>query len=240
VQWQQKLNCISSKNKEFKGSNQMGILQDQRHQLDIDSLFSSDPEIRSGAIRRLAARPGGVLQQSARRAEREALAERTKWLWGKDNPSFAIEANFQVMGRYLAQAGIQISDDAYDLAFRACRNQLAERVLEVPEPTAEEKVRAENDRLRGLSVAELRAEVQGDIKRKLASPEFGGWGSTYVPNFTAQEFLRMSPSQVKALIFYEGRRQERPGVRAGLDKLLRDAQILKEATKSINPGYKLV
>jgi hypothetical protein len=209
----------------------MGILEYQRHQLDVESLYSTDPEIRATAIRRLAALPGGALQQSARRAERGALAERTKWIWSKQNPSFAIEANFQVMEKYLAEARIQISDDAYDLAFRACRHQLAERVLEVPEPTAEEIRIARNEKLKSMSKEELKAELREEIKRKLATPEYGGYGSTYVPTFSAGEFLRMSTSQVKALMHYPGTNQERPGVRAGIDAmLLKDAES-KLATK---------
>jgi hypothetical protein len=168
--------------------------------------------------------------KAARREQQAAEAQRCLYLWSKKNPTWSCEANFQILQNYLGAAGIQVTEDSLDLALRATRNSLAEKVPTpvAPELTAAEKREAENNRLRGLSVAELRAEVQEDIKRKLASPEFGGWGSTYVPNFTAQEFLRMSPSQVKALIFYEGSRQERPGVRAGLDKLLRDAQLLKD------------
>jgi hypothetical protein len=173
-------------------------------------------------------------RQSARRAEWEAEAERSKYLWAKKHPSWGIDANLYLMQEYLSQAGIQISEDSLDLAFGALRGtgSLAERpvIQEAPELTAAEKREAENNRLRGLSVAQLRAEVQANAKKQLASAEYGGYGSTYVPNFTAQEFLRMSPSQVKALIFYEGSRQERPGVRLGLDKLLRDAQLLKDAT----------
>jgi hypothetical protein len=219
-QWQRKLSCISSENNRVERSNEMGILEDQRHQLDVDSLYSTNPEIRAAAIRRLSAGEGGALQQSARRAEREALAERTKWLWGKENPSFAIEANFQVMGRY----------DGYDLAFRACRNQLAERVLEAPEPTADEKLTAHNERLKAMSVDELRRELKADIKRKLATPEYGSYGQSYVPNFSAKEFKQFPPTRVKEILQYPGSTQERPGVRAGIDKLLRDAQ-LKNATK---------
>jgi hypothetical protein len=170
-------------------------------------------------------------RQSARRAEQAAEAERSKYLWAKKHPSWGIDANLYLMQEYLSQAGIQISEDSLDLAFGALRGtgSLAERpvIQEAPEPTPQERRLAENERLKGLSVAELRAEVQAGIKKKLASPEYGGHGSTYVPNFSAQEFLRMSPRQVKALIFYEGSRQERPGVRAGIDKLLRDAQLSK-------------
>jgi hypothetical protein len=170
-------------------------------------------------------------RQSARRAEQAAEAERSKYLWSKKNPTFAMEANFNIMETYLANAGILVSEDSLNLALRAVRNNLAERVLTpvVPELTAEEKRETENNRLRSMSREELRAEVQANMRRQLATPEYGGHGSTFTPSFTAEEFKRMSPSQVKALIFYEGSRQERPGVRAGLDKLLRDAQLLKES-----------
>jgi hypothetical protein len=171
-------------------------------------------------------------RQSARRAEQAAESQRAIYKWSKDNPSWACEANLQIMQSYLANAGIQISEDSLDLAKGACRHQLAERVPTpvLPELTAEEKVRAENARLQSLSREELREEIRSGIKRKLASPEYGGYGSTYVPNFTATEFLKMSTSQVKALLHYPGSNQERPGVRAGIDKLLRDAQLLKDAT----------
>ena len=198
----------------------MGILEDQKHQLDVGSLFSTNPEIRAAAIRRLAALPGGTLQQSARRAEREALAERTKWIWSKQNPSFAIEANFQVMERYLAKAGIQISDDAFDLAFRACRNQLAERVIEVPEPTAEEIRIAENEKLKAMSKEELRAKLRDDIHRRFEVP-------AWTPDFTAKQFKQMSPSQVFAILRYPNG-QKREGAAEAIDKLLQDAQLLQD------------
>jgi hypothetical protein len=187
----------------------MALIEDLRNQMDA--------EIRAA-------------QKSARREERAAEAQRTKYLWSKQNPSWACEANLQIISEYLNRAGIEVSSDSLDLALRACRNNLAFRALEAPELTAEEKVRAENDRLRGLSVAELRAEVQANVKRQLAKPEWGGHGSVFVPKFSAEEFKKMSPSQVKEILQYPGSRQERPGVRAGIDKLLRDAQLLKDAT----------
>jgi hypothetical protein len=153
------------------------------------------------------------------------------YLWSRQNPTWSCEANLQILSGYLNQAGILITQDSLDLALRATRNSLAERVPvpEVPELTAAEKREAENSRLRSLSVAELRAEVQANIKKQLATPEFGGFGSVYTPPFTAAEFLRMSPSKVKDLLHYPGSNQERPGVRAGIDKLLREAQLLKES-----------
>jgi hypothetical protein len=166
-------------------------------------------------------------QQSARRAEQAAEAERSKYLWSKKHPTFAMEANFNIMETYLANAGILVSEDSLDLALRAVRNNLAERVLTpvVPELTAAEKREAENSRLRSLSVPELRAEVQANIKKQLATPEYGGWGSTFTPTFTASEFKRMSPAQVKNLLHYPGTNSERPGVRAGIDAmLLKDAE----------------
>jgi hypothetical protein len=203
----------------------MGILEDQRHQLDVDSLYSTNPEIRAAAIRRLAAGEGGALQQSARRAEREALAERTKWIWSKQNPSFALEANFEVMEKYLAEAGIQISDDVYDLAFHACRNQLAERVLEVPEPTTEEIRIARNEKLKSMSKEELREQLRQDVRRRFEVP-------TWTPDFTAKQFKQMSPSQAFAILRYPNG-QQREGAAAAIDKLLQDAQLLQDqsATK---------
>jgi hypothetical protein len=165
------------------------------------------------------------------RAEQEKEAEKSKYLWAKANPSLALDANFFILENYLANAGIQISVDSLDLASRACKSQLAERLPEVvvPELTPEEKVRAENARLKSLSREELRAEIQTGIKKKLATPEYGGHGRTdYVPQFTAAEFKRFSPSKVRAILYYEGSNQERPGVRAAIDQmLLQDA-----ATKS--------
>jgi hypothetical protein len=188
----------------------MGLIEDQRQHIEA--------EVKQA-------------RQSARRAEREAEAERSKYFWGKNNPAWNCLANLHLLEGYLANAGIEISNDSLDLAFRACRNTLAERVLTpvVPELTAAEKREAENNRLRSLSVSDLRAEVQANIKRKLATPEYGGYGSTYVPPFTASEFARMSPSKVRTILYYEGSNQERPGVRAGIDLLLRNAQLLKEA-----------
>jgi hypothetical protein len=169
--------------------------------------------------------------KAARREQQAAEAQRCVYLWSKQNPNWACEANFQILQNYLGAAGIQVTEDSLDLALRATRNSLAEKVPTpvVPELTAVEKVHAENARLKSMSPAELRTEVQENTRRRLASPEFGGYGSTYVPTFTASEFARMSTSQVQALLFYPGTRHERPGVRAGLDKLLRDAQLLKNA-----------
>jgi hypothetical protein len=166
-------------------------------------------------------------QQSARRAEREAEAERSKYLWAKKHPSWGIDANLYLMQEYLSQAGIQISEDSLDLAFGALRGtgSLAERpvIQEAPELTPEQKIQAENQRLKSLSPQELREELRSGIKRKLATPEFGGFGSVYTPPFTAAEFLKMSPSQVKDLLHYPGSNQERFGRREGIDRLLREA-----------------
>jgi len=164
-----------------------------------------------------------------RLAEQAAEAERSKYKWAKSNPSWACEANFQIMENYLGTAGILVSEDSLDLALRALRNNLAERVLTpvVPELTAEERRIAENDRLKSLTPEELRAEIKANTARKLAHPNFGGYGSVFVPPFTAKEFLQMSPSKVRDLLQYPGSNQERPGVRAAIDKLLQDA-----ATKS--------
>jgi hypothetical protein len=191
----------------INGESKMGLIENQRATIEA--------EIRA-----------------ARREQAAAEAQRCLYLWSKKNPTWSCEANFQILGDYLSRAGIQITEDSLDLALRACRNTLAERVFErvLPELTVQEKIKAENDRLRGLSVAELRAEVQGKIKRQLASPEYGGHGSVFVPKFSAEEFKKMSPSSVKEILQYPGSRQERPGVRAGIDKLLRDAQLLKDAT----------
>jgi hypothetical protein len=182
----------------------MALIEDLRNQMDA--------EIRAA-------------QKSARREERAAEAERSKYLWSKKNPSFALQANFQVMERYLAEAGIQVSEDSLDLALRSCLKNLAERPVEAPEPTAEEKVRAENARLKSLSREELRAEIQTGIKKKLASPNYGGFGSIFVPTFSAEEFLHFSPTRVKEIMHYPDSNQERPGVRAGIDAmLLKDAE----------------
>jgi hypothetical protein len=167
-------------------------------------------------------------RQSARRAEQAAESQRAIYKWSKANPSWSCEANIHLLVEYLANAGILVNEDSLDLARSACKNQLAERVLKAPELTAEEKVWAENDRLKAMSPAELRAEVQAGIKKKLASPEYGSWGATYVPTFTAQEFLRMSPSQVKGLLHFPGSRSERPGVRSAIDAML----LQYAATKS--------
>jgi hypothetical protein len=170
--------------------------------------------------------------KAARREQQAAEAQRCLYLWSKKNPNWACEANLQILSGYLSQAGILVTEDSLDLALRATRNNLAERVPTpvAPEPTAAEKREAENNRLRSMSVAALRAEVQANIKKQLATPEYGGYGSTYIPSFTAEEFKRMSPSQVQKILRYPGSTQERPGVRAGIDKLLRDAQLLKDAT----------
>jgi hypothetical protein len=187
----------------------MALIEDLRNQMDA--------EIRAA-------------QESARREERAAEAQRAKYLWSKQNPSWACEANLQIISEYLNRAGIEVSSDSLDLALRACRNNLAFRELEAPELTAAEKREAENNRLRGLSVAELRAEVQANIKRQLATPEYGGYGRTdYVPPFTAAEFKRFSPTRVKEIMHYPDSNQERPGVRVAIDKLLREAQLLKES-----------
>jgi hypothetical protein len=168
--------------------------------------------------------------KAARREQQAAEAQRCLYLWSKKNPTWSCEANFQILQNYLGAAGIQVTSDSLDLALRATRNSLAEKtpVPVVPELTAAEKREAENNRLRSLSVAELRAEVQANMRRQLATPEYGGHGSIFTPSFTAEEFKRMSPSQVRDLLKYPGSNQERPGgVRAGIDKLLRDAQLLK-------------
>jgi hypothetical protein len=165
-----------------------------------------------------------------RQAAQSVEAERSKYEWAKQNPTWALEANFEIMENFLANAGILVSEDSLDLALRATRNSLAEKVPTpvAPELSAAEKREAENNRLRSLSVAELRAEVQANMRRQLATPEYGGHGSIFTPSFTAEEFKRMSPSQVRDLLKYPGSNQERPGgVRAGIDKLLRDAQLLK-------------
>lgn len=169
-------------------------------------------------------------RQSARRAAQSVEAERSKYLWSKKNPTFALDANLFILENYLNAAGILVSEDSLDLAFRACRNQLAERAPEAPEPTAQERQLAENARLQSLSPDDLRAEIRAGINRKLATPEYGGHGAVYVPDFSAQEFLKFSPTRVKEIMHYPGSNQERPGVRAGIDKLLRDAQLLKNAT----------
>jgi hypothetical protein len=163
--------------------------------------------------------------KAARREQQAAEAQRAVYLWSKNNPALALEANYQILQSFLAKAGIQVTEESLELASRACKAQLAERITEreAPELTAAEKREAENTRLRSLSVAELRAEVQAGIKRKLATPEYGNYGAEFVPTFTAEEFVRMSPSQVKDLLHYPGTRQERPGVRVGINKLLRDA-----------------
>jgi hypothetical protein len=148
-------------------------------------------------------------------------------LWAKKHPSWGIDANLYLMQEYLSQAGIQISEDALDLAFGALRGtgSLAERpvIQEAPELTSEQKIQAENQRLKSLSPQELREELRSGIKRKLATPEFGGLNSVYTPPFTATEFLKMSPSQVKDLLHYPGSNQERLGRREGIDRLLREA-----------------
>ena len=169
-----------------------------------------------------------------RRAVREAEAQRNLYLWSKQNPTWACEANLQILSGYLNQAGIQVTEEALDLALRATRNNLAEKVPTpvVPDLTAEEKRTAENERLKSLSREALRAEIKAGIAAKLATPEYGGYGSTYVPPFTAAEFKQFSPTRVKEIMHYPDSNQERPGVRAGIDKLLREAQLLKDATKS--------
>jgi hypothetical protein len=165
--------------------------------------------------------------RAARREQAAAEAQRSIYEWSKNNPNLGLEANHQILRSYLEKAGIQITVESLDLAARAVRHQLAERTPEAPEVTltAAEKIQAENERLRSLSVAELRAEVLVEKKRKLATPEYGGYGSIFVPSFTAQEFLKMSPSQVKDLLHFPGTRHERPAVRAGIDKLLREANL---------------
>jgi hypothetical protein len=169
--------------------------------------------------------------RAVRREQAAAEAQRCLYLWSKKNPTWSCEAKFQILQNYLGAAGIQVTEDSLDLALRATRNNLAEKVPTpvAPELTAAEKREAENNRLLGLSVAELRAQVQRETKERLASPEYGGHGSTYVPPFTAEEFKRMSPSQVRDLLKYPGSNQQRPGVREGIDRLLRDAQLLKES-----------
>src|SRR6202171_3029589 len=111
-------------------------------------------------------------RREQRAAERAAEAQHSIFKWAKKNPSWSCEANFQILQGYLANAGILVTEDSLDLAFQACRaaGQLAERVPTpvAPELTAQEKLTANNERLRGMSVAELRKEVQEDIKRKLA------------------------------------------------------------------------
>jgi hypothetical protein len=170
--------------------------------------------------------------KAARREQQAAEAQRCLYLWSKKNQKWSCEANFKILQNYLGAAGIQVTEDSLDLALRATRNSLAEKVPTpvAPELTAAEKREQENNRIRSLSVPELRAEVQANIKRQLAKPEWGGHGSVFVPKFSAEEFKKMSPSQVKEILQYPGSRQERPGVRAGIDKLLRDAQLLKDAT----------
>jgi hypothetical protein len=173
--------------------------------------------------------------KAARREQQAAEAQRCLYLWSKKNPTWSCEANFQILSDYLSRAGIQITEDSLDLALRATRNNLAEKVPTpvAPELSAAEKREAENKHLRSLSVPELRAEVQENIKRQLATPAYGGHGSTYTPPFTAQQFLRMSPSQVKDLLHFPGTRSERPGVRAGIDKLLREQGFKKRAFELI-------
>jgi hypothetical protein len=165
--------------------------------------------------------------RAARREQAAAEAQRCLYLWSKKNPRWSCDANFQILQNYLGAAGIQVTEDSLDLALRATRNSLAEKVPTpvAPELSAAEKREQENTRLRSLSVAELRAEVQASMRRQLATPEYGGHGSTYVPTFTASEFKQMTPSQVTALLRYPGSNQERPGVRAGIDAmLLKDAE----------------
>jgi hypothetical protein len=165
--------------------------------------------------------------RAARREQAAAEAQRCLYLWSKKNPTWSCEANFQILQNYLGAAGIQVTEDSLDLALRATRNSLAEKVPTpvAPELTAQEKIKAENARLQSLSREELRAEVQANMKRQLASPEYGGHGSVFVPKFSAEEFKQMSPSQVKEILQYPGSRQERPGVRAGIDAmLLKDAE----------------
>src|ERR1700730_355135 len=120
----------------------MGLLEDQRQHVES--------EIKQARHRQ-------------RLAEQAAEAERSVFKWAKQNPSWACEANFQILRGYLANAGILVGTDSLDLAFQACRaaGQLAERVPErvLPELTAQEKIKAENDRLRSMSREELRAEV---------------------------------------------------------------------------------
>jgi hypothetical protein len=170
--------------------------------------------------------------RAARREQAAAEAQRCLYLWSKKNPTWSCDANFQILQNYLGAAGIQVTEDSLDLALRATRNNLAEKVPTAVAPglTAQEKIKAENARLQSLSREELRAEVQANMKRQLASPEYGGHGSVFVPKFSAEEFKKMSPSQVKEILQYPGSRQERPGVRVAIDKLLRDAQLLKDAT----------
>jgi hypothetical protein len=170
--------------------------------------------------------------RAARREQAAAEAQRCLYLWSKKNPTWSCEANFQILQNYLNAAGIRVDEESLDLALRATRNNLAERapVLVAPELTAAEKREAENNRLRSMSREELRAEVQANIKKQLATPEYGGHGSTFTPSFTAEEFKRMSPTRVKEILQYPGSNQARPGVQAGINKLLQDAQLLKDAT----------
>jgi hypothetical protein len=182
----------------------MGIIEDQRQHIEA--------EIKQARHRQ-------------RLAAQAVEAERSKYEWAKQNPGLALDAKFFILENYLANAGIQISVDSLDLASRACKSQLAVRPPEAPELTAAEKREAENSRLRSLSVPDLRAEVQANIRRQLATPEYGGYGSTYVPPFTAAEFKRFSPTRVKEILHYPDSNQERPGVRAGIDAmLLKDAE----------------
>jgi hypothetical protein len=187
----------------------MGLIEDQR--------LAVETEIKQA-------------RQSARRAEQAAESQRAIYEWSKANPSLSCEANIHLLVGYLSEAGILVSKDSLDLAKNACLRNLGVRAPEAPELTPEQKIQAENQRLKTLSPQELREEIRSGIKRKLASPEYGGYGSVYTPPFTVAEFLKMSASQVKELLHYPGSNQERPSVRAGIDKLLRDAQLLKEVT----------
>ena len=195
------------------------LVEQQQHQLELDNLMSPDPAIRAGAIRRLAALPGGQLQTAARKSQNAAEEERAIYLWSKAHPTYALQANYEVLRNYLNAAGIQISadTDALDLAFRACRHQLAERAPDVPEPTADEVRATQNEKLKSMSKEELREQLRQDVRRRFEVP-------TWTPEFSASEFKRMSPSQVFAILRYPNG-QKREGAEEAINKLLQDAVL---------------
>jgi hypothetical protein len=140
----------------------------------------------------------------------------------KANPHISdCMANRAVLEDFAQSSGLLLEGFSAG-TYEFCANQIADRLAMVPQtvpevvqPTTEELRRAENARLRGMTTRELHKEIRDG--QKFVPPEIK-------LEFTAREFKQMDSRVIKSILNFPNG-QQRPGMQAAVNKLLRDAAL---------------
>jgi hypothetical protein len=140
----------------------------------------------------------------------------------KANPHIAdCDANRSVLEDFAQSSGLLLEGFSSD-TYAFCASQIADRLAMVPQtvpevvqPSTEELRLAENKRLRGMTTGDLHKEIRNG--QKFVQPEIK-------LDFSARQFKEMPARVIKNILTFPNG-QQRPGVQAAVNKLLRDAAL---------------